>query len=111
MVDMRHITLIRVRDLIGINICDAAQIFGVDDASTWLRWEGNQEPVPASIVAKVDAAVGRYSIVCETIATAHQEGRSLKQIYSLAASLISSKPENELLDKRIMQSAIMSILK
>lgn len=110
MVDMHYITLIRVRDTLGLSALEAAHYFGKTDTETWLKWESNQASVPQGVKEQVDAAMSRFQSLCEVVANAVRSGMTIKSVYREIAEAINCRAEYQVLEHKIAQSALDSII-
>lgn len=109
MVDMRYLTLIKVRDSLDLTALEAAQYIGKTDVQTWLKWESNTEPAPHTVKTKIDAIMARYKSVCEVAAKAHHDGFSLKRTYEAITEVMHEKSEHELLEHKLVKCAVESV--
>ena len=111
MVDMQYISLIRVRDTLGLSAFEAAHYFGNSDITTWMKWESNQIVTPSSVTDRVDAAMTRYKRFCETVSTTLRKGSPIKEAYRELTAILSATAEHQILEHKIAQRALESVLR
>lgn len=110
MIDMRYISLIRIRDTLNLSAFEAAFYFGSTDTDTWLKWESNEVAVPNPVSLRVNEAMTRYRSLCELVTNAYRKERTIKNVYGAIAGEINAKAEHQCLEHKIAQQALNSVI-
>lgn len=110
MIDMRYISLIRIRDTLNLSAFEAAFYFGSTDTDTWLQWECNEVAVPNPVSQRVNEAMARYRSLCELMTNAYRKEGTIKNVYGVIAGAINSNAEHQCLEHKIAQQALNSVI-
>lgn len=110
MIDMRYISLIRIRDTLSLSAFEAAHYFGRTDTETWLKWESNEATVPNPVTQRVNDAMSRYRSLCELVTKAHRKEGTIKNVYREVAGAINGMTEYQCLEHKLVQQALNSVI-
>ena len=80
MMDMSYITLIRLRDTLGLSAVAAAQHLGETNLEQWIKWESNQERAPQTLIDKAEGLLERFE---KSLASAVQNRMDIHSYNSL----------------------------